>query len=101
MPGIHDIEALLESEPDDVFLNFGRAMALVSAGRHEDALRGFERTIGLDRNYVPAHFQRGRLLASLGREKEAREGLEEGIRVARAVGDRHAAGEMEEFIEAL
>lgn len=101
MPSIDSIQALLEKEPDDVFLNFGYAMALISAGRSEEALERFERTLTLDPHYVPAYFQRGRLLANLGREDDARAALERGIEVARACGDEHAAGEMRDFIDAL
>ncbi|HLU47851.1 MAG TPA: tetratricopeptide repeat protein, partial [Planctomycetota bacterium] len=79
MPSIEAIEALLAKEPDDVFLNFSLAMALVSAGRKREALERFARTLELDARYVPAHFQRGRLLADLGREDEARAALEHGI----------------------
>lgn len=101
MPTIEQIEALLDKEPDDVFLNFGLAMAFVSAGEHEDAISRFDRTLTLDSNYVPAYFQKARLLASRGDDAAAKVTLEQGLATAKAVGDEHAFGEMTEFLESL
>ena len=101
MPTINELEAILQKEPDDVFLNFGLSMALAAAGRPQEALERFERTLALDPDYVPAHFQKGRLLADVGRTEDAREALEHGIEVARKVGDEHAKGEMGEFLVML
>ena len=99
MPSVEQIRARLEKEPDDVFLNFGLAMALSSAGEKDAALAQLDRTLALDGRYVPALFQKGRILADLGRDGEARAVLEQGIAVARGVGDRHAEGEMRELLE--
>ncbi len=101
MPTVEQLQELLEKEPDDPFLNFGLSMALISAGETEAALESFDRTLGLDPQYVPAHFQKGRLLADVGRMDEARETLRKGIEVARAVGDQHAEGEMNEFLSLM
>ena len=101
MPSIEELETLLADEPDDVFLNFGLSMALASAGRIDGALDRFERTLELDADYVPAHFQKGRVLSGAGRIDEAREAIRKGIAVARKVGDGHAEGEMEEFLAVL
>ena len=101
MPTIQQIETLLEKEPDDVFLNFGLAMAFASAGELEDAIARFDRTITLDSNYVPAYFQKARLLANRGDDEAAKATLGHGLATAKAVGDEHAFGEMTEFLESL
>ena len=101
MPTIQQIEALLENEPDDVFLNFGLAMAFASAGELEDGIARFDRTITLDPNYVPAYFQKARLLANRGDDDAAKAALKQGLATATAVGDEHAFGEMTEFLESL
>ena len=101
MPSIEQLEGLLAMEPDDVFLNFGLAMALASAGKTQEAALRFEKTISLDPGYVAAYFQKGRMLADLGKTQEARAILERGIETARAVGDQHAMGEMSEFLSMM
>jgi tetratricopeptide (TPR) repeat protein len=101
MPSIEKLESLLTKDPDDVFLNFGLAMALRSAGRSEAALERFERTLRLDPGYVPAYFQKARLLAEVGETEAARVALGRGIEQARASGDTHAAGEMDAILAAL
>jgi Tfp pilus assembly protein PilF len=101
MPTIGQVEALLEREPNDVFLNFGLAMALASAGRIADACLRLDRTIELDADYVPAYFQKAQLLARGGDEGAAAAVLEAGIAVAKRIGDRHAEAEMSEFRERL
>ena len=54
MPSIEKIEELLEREPNDVFLNFGLAMALRSAGREDESLARFDRTCEIEPTYVAA-----------------------------------------------
>lgn len=101
MPTIEQLEQLLDQEPDDVFLNFGLSMALATAGRLDEALERFDRTLHLDADYVPAYFQKARVLADDDRTPEARKTLETGIAVARRVGNEHATGEMSEYLAML
>ncbi len=101
MPTIEQLETLLEREPDDVFLNFGLAMALASAGRIDEAAGRFDRVLSLDSRYVPAYFQKARMLAERGDPDAARTELERGITVARETGDEHALREMSEYLEML
>ena len=101
MPSSEQIRDLLAREPEDTFLNFGLAMALWSERDTNAALAQFERTLRIDGDYVPAHFQRGRLLAELGRDDDAIAVLNAGIEAAIRTGDTHAKGEMEEFLAGL
>ena len=101
MPSIEKIEELLEREPNDVFLNFGLAMALRSAGREDESLARFDRTCEIEPTYVAAYFQKAVLLEQIGRSDEARGALESGIDQARKIGDQHAEGEMREYLETL
>ena len=95
------LEELLQSEPDDVFLNYALAKQCVSDGDTEGGLAGFARTLELDPNYVPAYFQQGQVLAEQGKTDSAREIIHAGIAVAQKVGDTHAVGEMTEFLAML
>ena len=101
MPRIEKIQALLEKEPDDAFLNFGLAMEFVKAGRTEDALTAFDRTLSIDPNYSAAHFHKGNTLISLGRLEDARTVLENGVEVTKKNGDPHAQREIQELLAGL
>lgn len=101
MPRREQLEALLESEPDDVFLNYALAKELLLEGRVAEALARFDRTIELDADYVPAYFQKGQALADQGELAAARQMLTAGIDAARRTGDTHAINEMAGFLESL
>jgi hypothetical protein len=101
LPTAHQLEQLLESDPDDVFLQYALAKARISEGDVEAGLAQFQTVIDRHPNYVPAYFQKGQALAERGRNDEARTVLIGGIHVARKVGDGHAEREMAEFLESL
>lgn len=101
MPTIAQLENLLRKEPDDVFLNFGLAMALAKEMHFDEACARFDRVASLDPGYIPAYFQKGRTLADAGRFEEARSSLMEGIAQAKTKGDYHAVAEMEELLQRL
>jgi tetratricopeptide (TPR) repeat protein len=101
LPTARQLEQLLESDPDDVFLQYALAKARVSEGNIEAGLAQYESVIDRHPDYVPAYFQKGQTLAERGRTIEAREILARGINVARKVGDAHAEREMSEFLESL
>jgi tetratricopeptide (TPR) repeat protein len=92
---------MLQSDADDIFLNYALAMAMLSEGDDDAGISQLQHVIDLDPNYVPAHFQKGQAQARAGRIEEARETLQRGIRVARQVRDSHAEGEMTGFLESL
>ena len=101
MPTIEQLERLLESNPEDVFLNYALAMEFVKVGRTDDALLRFERTLDLDRAYVAAYFHKGRLLINLGRIEDARATLSEGVDVAANVSNEKARRELSELLAEL
>ena len=101
MPTIAQLENLLAKEPDDVFLNFGLAMALAKEMRFDEACARFDRALSFDAGYIPAWFQKGRTLSDAGRFPEARQALASGIAKAKETGDFHAVAEMEELLTRL
>ena len=101
MPTRKQLEQLLESDPDDVFLQYALAKACVTEGDLETGLIKFQKVIDGHPEYVPAYFQKGQALAEQGRAVEARSILTQGIQAARQAGDRHAESEMTEFLEAI
>ncbi len=92
---------MLEDYPDDGELRYFLAMDYVSNDDSAAALYEFNQLLERAPEYVPAYLQHGQLLAKLDREDEAKAVFRAGIDVARRVGDGHAAGEMEGFLEGL
>jgi Flp pilus assembly protein TadD len=95
------IEELLAEDPDDAFLRYGLAMEHVSEGDDESAVRCLENLTAVAADYVPAYLQLGQALARLGRPEQARRAWGRGVEVARRQGDRHAADEMQGFLDGL
>lgn len=95
------LETMLAKEPDDAFLNFGLAMELVKEHRWDEAVTHFDRAVAIDPNYVAAHYHKGNALMIAGRMAEARHVLLDGIRIAEAAGEGHAASEMQALLERL
>jgi Tfp pilus assembly protein PilF len=95
------LEALLQRQPDDVFLNFAMAMELAKSREPIDALARFDRVITLDPAYTAAYTQKAALLERLVRFGEAVQVYRQGIESAKARGDSHAASKMQEVIDRL
>lgn len=102
-PRMEQLEALLRQDPDDPFLRYGLALEYASAGDDETSVRMLleliARPAGLP--YIPAYLQAGQALIRLERYEEARQVLRQGIEAAQAVGDLHAAGEMQGFLDSI
>lgn len=95
------IEAMLADEPHDVFLRYSLAMELDKEGEHDASLAKLGELTRDAPPYVPAYFMAAQQLVRLERVNEARTFLREGIEVARAQNNLHAAGEMGEFLASL
>ncbi len=93
--------ALLADFPDDPFIKYGIAMEETSAGELENAGKRFEALIAEHPDYVPAYLQAGQLMGKLEQVDKARDIYTRGIAVARKQKDMKAAGEMEQFMDAL
>jgi thioredoxin-like negative regulator of GroEL len=101
LPTARQLEQLLESDPNDVFLQYALAKARIGEGDVEAGLAQFQTVIDGHPDYVPAYFQKGQTLAERGRIEEARVILASGIQIARKVGDGHAEREMTEYLDTL
>ena len=95
------LEEMLESDPADVFLRYALAMQYVSEGDSAAGLERLQQLIDHAPKYVAAYFQKGQLLVQEGEIDSAKEILTRGIEVSREVGDTHAEGEMNDFLETL
>lgn len=97
---IKTLQQLLQMDPSDTFTQFALGLEHLE-GQPQEAERHFRLTLQKDARYVAAYFQLGKLAFDQGDEKAATEWLEKGIAVAEEVGDSHAAGEMQDFLDQM
>ena len=95
------IQQMLESNPEDVFLNYALALEMDKEGDSGHSLELFAKLMNGDPPYVPAFFMAGQILARMTRNDEAKQILEQGIQQAKLQGEQHAAGEMTEFLQGI
>jgi hypothetical protein len=92
---------MLRAEPDDVFLRYTLAMELDSAGDSDESLAIYRGLMTGQPPHVPSFFRTGQLLVRLRRIAEAAATLHQGIALATAQGDLHAASEMSELLQSI
>lgn len=95
------LEALLQAEPDDTFLQYALAKEYLAEGNHAQAISRFAALAEQHPEYVPTYLQWGQLLAELSEFDAAKHVVVRGIEQARRSGDDHAEGEMRAFLEQL
>ena len=95
------IEAMLQEDPGDPFLNYGLAMEYISAGDDAEAVRRFQQLFAVAPDYVPAYLQTGQALVRLNRSGDARAILQRGLDVAHKQRDQHAWDEMRALLDTL
>ncbi len=101
MPKLETLQEFVASSPSEPLPRYALAMEYKNLGRHEDAVKTFRELVSLHPEYVPTYLMLGQLLIGLGRVAEARDTLTAGLGAARQAGNRHAAGEIQEALDAL
>ena len=89
--------AMLEDEPDDLFLNYAVGVELISAANFLEAESRFKKVIGLDADYIPAYYQMGKMLETQTKKTEALAFYKTGMEIAR----RQKHKSVHEFEEAI
>jgi predicted Zn-dependent protease len=100
MSRLAKLAEMLQSEPNDPFLNYAFALE-TSKDDRPAALNLLAEMNAKFPDHIPAFFRHGQLLAEAGDAIQARQILSLGIQVARRLGDDHAAAEMHELLESL
>lgn len=95
------LHKLFEADSSDPFLTYGIALEHAKTGEHDEAITWLDKTLELDRNYCYAYFQKAKMLDEKGDSDAAATVLRDGINIARAAGDDHAASEMQELMEMI
>ena len=94
-----NILKMLESEPDDVFLNYALAIEhLNSISTLSQAAEQLKKVLRLDPQYVAAFYQLGKVYEATGNIPEALRYFNEGLTVAESKKDKKAAGEFRDAI---
>ncbi len=101
MSRIEQIRKLLEDKPQDVFLNYSLAVEHQSAGRIDEAIAQFDRTIALDAGYVAAYVKKGEALMASERFDEARRCLANAEAAALRAGDQHTVDNIRDMMAML
>ncbi len=95
------IEALLQDDPHDVFLNYSLAMEYCSEGQTDEGIKRLLALAHAPQPYVPACFMAAQRLVDQDEVNQARTVLRHGIEAARAQNDHHAAAEMADYLAML
>jgi len=95
------LEQMVASGQADAFARYGLAMEYRKAGRTEEALQVFSGLRDVEPAYIPQYLMAGQMLMEAGRIDDARDWLVAGKQAARAAGDSHALGELEDALANL
>ena len=101
MDKIATLSEVLEQNPTDAFARYALAMAFVSEGRADDALREFALTLEHNPDYVPAYQMSAQAMLKLGRVDEARSRLANGLVVAQRAHNARASSEMQAMLDEI
>ncbi len=85
----------------DPFHWYALALEHAALDQQAEALATFEALREIDPGYVPMYLMCGTMLGKAGDFEKAEAWLTQGIDVARAKGDQHALGELEEALEGI
>jgi len=98
---LHKLKEMLETSPDDVFLNY--ALAMEHRGMNDLVLAQayFKRTLELDPSHVAAYYQLGELLMQHNQTAEAIQHLEAGVQQAKLKKDAKAVREIQALLDEL
>lgn len=101
MPSIAQLEELLKSDPRDTFVLYAIAQEHAKAGRHDDAVEFYDRTLAVDPGYCYAYFHKAKSLEAKGRIDLAAETLKQGLDAARRGRDAKAQSEIAAYLDEL
>jgi thioredoxin-like negative regulator of GroEL len=98
---LEQLRAMLEEEPGDVFLRYAIALEQKRMGAMDEAIASLRALLHDAPDHIPSHHQLALLLADAGRNAEARDACLAGLERCRSAGDRKAAAEIGELLNAL
>lgn len=96
---IHMLKSMLESEPQDLFLNYALGMEYLNDSSNlTQAKTQFQLVLGLNSEYVPAFYQLGKLCELIQQKTEAMNYYQKGMHLAKLQKNNKAVNEFGEAI---
>jgi Tfp pilus assembly protein PilF len=101
MSRLEQLRKLLAIAPNDPMSHYGLGLEYINLEQWDDAAAAFSRAIAVDPKYSAAYYHQARALIHSGKPDAARETLNAGIVVAKAAGDWHTQGEMQQLLDSI
>jgi len=95
------IEAMLESNPNDSFLIYAAGLEYSKRGMDSKAIELLKKVLEVDPAYLAAYFQLGQLLERTGNPEPAADVYSKGIAVADEQGEAKTKAELTEALAIL
>lgn len=101
MDRIEKLKEFLAQTPRDSFLRHALAMEYLRLGQYPDARELLESVLEDDPAYIGSYYQLAKLLEKQGETTAAIKWYEQGMKYAKAAGERHAYNELQSALEEL
>ncbi|MBZ4191750.1 tetratricopeptide repeat protein [Niabella beijingensis] len=101
MSRIEKLEALLQENGSDAFLNHALGLEYVKAGNDAKAEGIFKQLLADNPDYVGSYYHLGKLLERNGAEQGAIAVYKKGMEIALKLGEQHAYNELRAACEYL
>jgi tetratricopeptide (TPR) repeat protein len=95
---LNQVLEMLQSEPNDVFLNYALGMEYLALNEWSSAEFAFQKVIALNENHVPCFYQLGKLNEAQGLNEKALVYYNQGLSLARTQKNNKAINEFSEAI---
>ena len=89
---------MLETDSQDVFLNYALAMEFLGERNFKEAEAQFQKTLNFNTDYLPCFYQLGQVYEKLNQDVLAIEFYNKGIELASKQGNKKALGELKEAL---
>jgi tetratricopeptide (TPR) repeat protein len=101
MSRLEQLKKLLSIAPNDPMSHYGLGLEYINLEQFDDAAAAFARAVEVDAKYSAAYYHKARAEIHAGRADDARRTLTAGIAVAKAAGDWHTQGEMQQLLDSI
>lgn len=101
MDRLQMLKDLLAQDPNNQLARYGLAMEYSGKGEIDASVGEFKKLIEINPDYANAYFMAAQALAKADRTEEAKQLLRQGITAAARIGNSHAQGEMQGFLDEL
>src|SRR5688572_27230115 len=101
MSRLEQLKKLVTLAPNDPMSHYGLGLEYINLEQWDESAAAFAKAIDVDAKYSAAYYHKARAEIRAGREADARQTLSNGIAVAKAAGDWHTQGEMQQLLDSI